>query len=71
MRQGERIDLPSIEGAQVAMAKTPKATLKPIPPWFAVAVEMAIGVALLVAGMIVGTGMDWVFLVGSALPVQP
>ena len=53
------------------MAKTPKAALKPIPPWFAVAVEMAIGVALLVAGMIVGTGMDWVFLVGSALPVQP
>ena len=53
------------------MAKTPKAALKPIPPWLAVAVEMAIGVALLVAGMIVGTGMDWVFLVGSALPVQP
>ena len=33
--------------------------------------EMAIGVALHVAGMLVGTGVDWVFLVGSALPVQP
>jgi hypothetical protein len=33
------------------MAKTP-AALKPIPPWFAVTIEMAIGAALLAAGMI-------------------
>ena len=43
------------------MAKTPKAALRPIPPWLAVAIEMAIGAALLVTGMTVGEGMNWVF----------
>jgi hypothetical protein len=43
------------------MAKTPKAALRPIPPWLAVAIEMAIGAALLAAGMIVGAGMNWFF----------
>jgi hypothetical protein len=43
------------------MAKTAKVALKPMPPWFVVAIEMAIGAALLAAGMIVGAGMNWAF----------